>query len=87
MPFQAVIDLVVAEGLWPPGPNLEQPAARILRHLAADHRAAILERLEPVGMRLAERLFDLLGRPRVREALDAVRVRVLRRGEASLRES
>ena len=46
----------------------------------------MLEGLEPLRMRLAERLLDLLRGPRVGETLDAVRVRVLRRGEASFRK-
>jgi hypothetical protein len=75
MPFQAVIALSSRNG-----------CGRCDRHLAADHEAAVLERLEPLRMRLAERLLDLLRGPRVGEALDPVGVRVLRRGEASFRK-
>ena len=73
-------DLVVEGRLRPVAANLEQPGARVVVQLAADDRPAVLERLQEPRRRA------LLDRPRVREPLDAVGVRVLRRGEAAARQ-
>ena len=59
---------------------LEQPRPHLLVELAAEDRAAVLERLEQLGRRAL-----LLG-PGERQALDALGVGVLRRGEAALRQ-
>ena len=72
--------LVVEGGLRPPLANLEQPRPRPLVELAAQDRAAVLERLQQLRRR------PLLRRPRVREPLHPVGVRVLRRGEPTARE-
>ena len=63
------------------GPQLtlgEQPGPQLRVERAADDRAAVLERLQEL-----RRHAFLLG-PREREPLDAVRVGVLRRGEAAV---
>ena len=68
--------LVVAQRLRALLADREQPRTRRLVELAADDRAAVLERLEQLGGSAF-----LLG-PGERQPLDAVRVGVLRRGEA-----
>ena len=72
--------LVVAQRLRTLVADRQQPRACLLVDLAADDRAAVLEGREQLG-----RCALLLG-PGERQPLDAVRVRVLRRGEAALRE-
>ena len=71
--------LVVAQRLRPLLAPLEQLALQLRRQLAAQDEPSVLERLEEL-LRHA-----LLGRPREREPLDAVGVRVLRRREPALR--
>ena len=62
----------------------EQRGARVLRDVGAEDGAPVLERQQPVRLSLAEHGRDLLVRPGEGEALDAVGVRVLRRGEPAL---
>jgi len=76
--------LVVPKRLRSPLALGEQLGARLLRDLVPEHEAPVLEGPEPLGMRLAEHRLELLVRPREREALDTVGVRVLRRGEPAL---
>ena len=76
--------LVVAERLRPRRAHGERARLELRVELAADDEASVLERLE-------QRLRDpdrsgLLPRPRVREPLDAVGVRVLGRGEPPARD-
>src|SRR5439155_23597222 len=68
--------LVVASGLRPTLPDLEQPRAQVGIELPADHRAPVLERVQEL------RRNALLLRPGEREPLDPVGVGVLRGGEA-----
>ena len=70
--------LVVAQRLRSLLADLEQPRALVVAQVAADDRAPVLERLQQL---LAH---AFVGRPREGQPLDAVRVRVLRRGEAAL---
>ena len=63
--------LVVERGLWPAIADLEQPRARLFVHPAAENRAPVFEGLQEFRRR------PLLRSPRVRQPLDAVRVRVL----------
>ena len=72
--------LVVAAGCGRCRALREQARAQLRVELAADDRAAVLERLEQLGGDA------LVLRPRVRQPLDAVGVGVLRRGEAALRQ-
>src|SRR6185312_5215960 len=72
--------LVVEAGLRPALTLREEPRTQLVRQLAADHRAAVLERLQEL------RRNTLVLGPRVRETLDAVRIRVLRGREPSLRQ-
>ena len=64
--------------------QIEEARLRRGVEVAADDRAAVLERLEQVGRE--PELRPLRRRPGVRQSLDAVRVGVLRRGEAAARE-
>ena len=70
--------LVVTERLRSLLADLEQPCPLVRAQLAADHRSPVLEGLEQL---LAH---AFVGRPREGQPLDAVRVRVLGRGEAAL---
>src|SRR5205814_1924296 len=71
--------LVVAERLGPLLAHVEEPALELLVQPAPQDRAAVLERLEQLAGDA------LVGRPGEGQALDALRVGVLRRGEAALR--
>src|SRR5215213_10290707 len=73
-------DLVVARRLRPAFALLEQPRAQLGIELTADDGAPVLERLQQL-LRNA-----LVGGPRECEPFDAVRVRVLRRREAAVRQ-
>ena len=69
--------LVVTQRLRPLLPNREEPLPRLVVELAADDEPPMLERLEQLVGRA------LVRRPGEREALDPVRVGILRRGEAA----
>ena len=56
----------------------------LLGNHPTQHRAAVLERQQPVVVRFAEDRLDLLGRPRVGGPFDPVGVRVLGGGESAL---
>ena len=77
-PFHDAIALSSSPGCGRVAALLEQPRAQLGIELAADDRATVLERLEQL------RGHALLGRPRVREPLDAVGVGVLGRRERAL---
>src|SRR5205823_9257388 len=70
--------LVVASGLWAPLSGLEELRTLLVRQLAADHEAAMLERLQQLV-----RTRHFVGCPGERQPLDPVRVRILRRREAA----
>src|SRR5262249_42540627 len=72
--------LVVAGRLETTLALLQEASPEILVELAAQDRAAVLERLEQLGRDA------LVGRPREGQPLDAFGVCVLRRGEAALRK-
>ena len=72
--------LVVAKRLRALLAELEQPSSLVLAQFAPNHGSPALERLQQL---LAH---ALVGRPREGQPLDAVRVRVLGRGEAALRQ-
>ena len=76
--------LVVTKRLRPREPRREHASPELRVQLAADDEAPVLEGLEEIA-READ-LDGLLRRPRVREALDAVRVSVLSGGEAAAGE-
>src|SRR5207249_459513 len=73
--------LVVGERLWAALANREEPRAGLVVELAPQDGATVLERPEQLGRSA------LLLSPRVRQALDAVSVRVLRRCEAPVLEA
>ena len=80
-PFQDGDRLVVAKRLRPLRADGEEPRLRLRVELAADDRAAVLERLEQ--RRVEAEPLPFGRRPGVREPLDAVGVGVLRRREAA----
>src|SRR5438067_771257 len=73
--------LVVAQWFRPLLPLGEQARTRAGVELAPEDRAAVLERMQQLAGSAV-----LLG-PGIRQTFDAVRVRVLRRGKAALRQT
>ena len=76
-PFQEAIALSSRSGFGRCSRSAKQALAGLLVELAAQHEAAVLERLEQLLGRA------LAGRPGEGQPLDAVGVGVLRRGEAA----
>src|SRR5579884_3664238 len=75
--------LVVPARLRPPGARLEQPLPLLCGQLAAQDGAAVLERLQQLLPARPEGRLQLLRGPGIGQALDALGVRVLGRGEAA----